>query len=99
DALDVPAVAIMSNKITEQQTTKIERFAKLLAGGKVTVLFDADEAGDEGAKETLWRLAERQLDVRLGWSKAMHGGKFTGRQPENITADEWAQAIRPVIAR
>src|SRR5205807_1715124 len=34
DALGVPAVAIMSNKITEQQVTKVERWAKTLAGGK-----------------------------------------------------------------
>src|SRR5439155_11770596 len=56
DALSVPAVAIMSNKITEQQVLKIERFAKALAGGKLTLLFDADDAGDAGAKEALWLL-------------------------------------------
>ena len=68
--------------------TKVERFAKTLAGGKVSILFDADEAGDEGAKEAHWLLAQRGLDIRIGWSRAMHGGKFAGRQPENITADE-----------
>ena len=35
DSLAVPAVAIMSNKITVEQVTKIERRAKNLAGGKV----------------------------------------------------------------
>ena len=99
DQLGIPAVAIMSNKITEPQIAKIERFTKNLSGGKVTLLFDADDAGDSGAKESLWKLAERGLDVRLGWSRAMHGGKFKDRQPENLTADEWEQIIRIAIAR
>ena len=99
DALGVPAVAIMSNKITDEQVAKVERFAKALAGGKVTLLFDADEAGDNGAKETLWRLAERGLDLRLAWSRAMHGGAFSGRQPEGLTREEWERAILPGIAR
>ena len=55
----------------------------------MTLLFDADEAGDTGAKETLWQLVQRGLDVRLGWSCGMHGGKFAGRQPEMLTAVEW----------
>lgn len=99
DALHVPAVAIMSNKITEQQIAKVERWAKSLAGSKVTILFDADDAGDEGAKEALWLLAERGLDVRLGWNRAMYGGRFAARQPESLTAEEWEQAIRPAITR
>lgn len=99
DNLGVPAVAIMSNKITEQQLGKIERWAKRLAAGKVTLLFDADDAGDTGAKDALWLLAERGLDVRLGWSKAMHGGKFAGRQPENLTREEWDSFLRATIAR
>ncbi len=94
DAIGVPAVGIMSNVITAPQVMKIERWAKLLAGGKVTLLFDADTEGDNGAKETLWLLAERGLDVRLGWSRSMHGGKFAGRQPETLTAVEWHAVTR-----
>jgi 5S rRNA maturation endonuclease (ribonuclease M5) len=99
DKLGVPAAAIMSNRITEQQVAKVERWAKRLAHGKVTLLFDADDAGDEGAKEAHWQFAQRDLDVRLGWSRAMHGGSFAGRQPENITADEWELVIRPTLVR
>jgi hypothetical protein len=99
DALGVPAVAIMSNKITEAQVTKIEPWARSLAGGKVSLLFDADEAGDTGAKEALWLLAQRGLDVRLGWSRGMHGGRFAERQPENLTCEEWEQVIRLAIVR
>jgi len=99
DALGVPAVAIMSNKITQEQVAKVERWAKSLANGKVTLLFDADEPGDNGAKESLWLFAQRSLDVRLGWSRAMHGGRFADCQPESLTSDDWATVIRPMIER
>lgn len=89
DDLGVPAVAIMSNRITEQQVAKVERWANVLSGGRLTLLFDSDEAGDEGAKEAQWLFTQRGLDVRLGWSRSMHGGQFAGRQPENLTLDEW----------
>jgi hypothetical protein len=64
----------------------------------VTLIFDADDPGDAGAKEALWLFAQRGLDVRLGCSRKMHGGKFNGRQPENLTREEWEQAIVPTIA-
>jgi 5S rRNA maturation endonuclease (ribonuclease M5) len=99
DAIGVPAVGIMSNKVTAEQIAKIERFAKSVAGGKVTLLFDTDEAGDNGAKETLWLLAQRGLDVRLGWSREMHGEIFKERQPENLKREEWEQVIAPSISR
>lgn len=99
DTIGVPAVGIMSNKVTAEQVAKIERFANGLAGGKVTLLFDADEAGDLGAKETLWLLAQRGLDVRLGWSREMYGEKFKGRQPEHLNRQEWEQVIAPAISR
>jgi hypothetical protein len=89
---------LLTNKITEQQVVKLERFAKSLAGGRVTLLFDADNAGDEGAKEAIWILMQRELEVRLGWTQAMHGGKFAARQPETITMAEWTQVIRPGLA-
>lgn len=97
DALGIPAVASMSNKITVEQVAKVERFARSLASGKVTILFDADEAGDQGAKESLWLLAQRGLHVRLGWSRGMHGRRFDGRQPENLSVGEWLTAIRPAL--
>lgn len=98
DNLGVPSSAIMSNKITEQQVAKVERWARSLASNRVTILFDADPEGDEGAKEAHWLLAQRGLDVRLGWSQAMHGGQFAGRQPETLTHEEWEQVVRPLIA-
>jgi 5S rRNA maturation endonuclease (ribonuclease M5) len=99
DALGIPAVGIMSNKITTGQVAKVERWARLLAEGKVTILFDADDAGDEGAKEAAWQLLQRGLDVRLGWSQEMHGGAFKGRQPETLKREEWERVIYSPIAR
>jgi 5S rRNA maturation endonuclease (ribonuclease M5) len=99
DTIGIPAVGLMSNKVTTEQIAKIERFARSVASGKVTLLFDADEAGDNGAKETFWLLAQRGLDVRLGWSREMHGEMFKGRQPENLKRDEWKQVIAPSISR
>ena len=99
DALGVPAVGIMSNKITEEQVAKIVRFAKNLSNGKVTLMFDVNDAGEAGAKEALWFFAQHGIDVRLAWSKEMHGEKFADREPESIVADEWEKIIRPAITR
>lgn len=98
DAIGVPAVAIMSNKITEEQVAKIERWARQLSNGRVSLLFDADGPGDAGAKETLWMLAERNLDVRIGWSRGLLvGGRE--RQPEQLDRIEWEQSLRPRLWR
>ena len=99
DNLGIPAVAIMSNRMTEQQTEKITRFAKLLASNKVSLLFDCEQTGDDGAKEAVWQLVQRGLDVRLGWSQLMHGGAFQGRQPESLTREEWEQSILSAVVR
>jgi DNA primase len=95
DSLGIPAVAIKSNKITDKQVAKVERWSKSIAGGKVTLLFDADDAG---AKECLWLLVQRGLDVRLGWSQTMNGGKFKGRQPESLTAEERLEILDYTLA-
>lgn len=99
DALRIPAVGIMSNKITDGQVVKIERYARRLADGKVLLLFDADAPGDDGAKEAAWQFLQRDLDVRLGWTQAMHGGAFHGRQPESLTQEEWDRTICKAITR
>lgn len=99
DGIGIPAVAIMSNKITEQQVAKVERFAKMLAGRKVTLLFDADGPGDDGAKEAQWLFAQRSLDVRVGWTSFMHDRRFADRQPESMTTEEWERVIRIALQR
>ncbi len=99
DNLGIPAVAVMSNRITEHQIEKIARWAKQLANGKVSLLFDCEQTGDDGAKEALWLFAERGLDVRLGWSQSMHSGTFKGRQPEHLSHEEWDVVISPAIVQ
>lgn len=84
DNLGVPALGIMSNRMTDAQGEKIVRWAKQLASGRVTLMFDCEPSGSDGAKEALWFFAQHQLDVRLAWSPMMHGGAFMGKQPESI---------------
>ncbi|MBX3452675.1 MAG: toprim domain-containing protein [Planctomycetaceae bacterium] len=99
DQLGIPAVAIMSNRITVEQVDKIERWSRQLANGRASLLFDADGPGDEGTKEALWLLAERNLDVRLCWSRGLGNGQFSDWQPESLSCGDWEQAIRPRIWR
>ena len=90
DKLSQPTIGVMSNRITDEQLRKVVAWAQQLPDGKVTLMFDNDEHGTEGAKETLWKL--HQLDgitPRLAWSNEMFGGAFAGRQPESLTVDEW----------
>jgi Toprim domain-containing protein len=99
DNIGVPAVAVMSNRMTEMQGDKVAKWAKQLANGRVTLMFDCEPSGIEGAKEALWFFAERQLDVRLAWTPWMHSGKFVGKQPESLSPEEWQRAISLVIVR
>ena len=80
--------------MTVEQADKVERWARSLANGKVLLLFDADGAGDNGAKEALWLLAQRGLQVRLGWTRSMHSGKFDGWQPESVSTSDWQAVIQ-----
>ncbi len=86
DSLGVPALGIMSNRMTDAQGEKIAAWAKQLANDRVNIMFDCEPSGVEGAKEALWFFAERKLDVRLLWSPAMHCGKFQGWQPESLNS-------------
>jgi hypothetical protein len=87
DGLGIPAVALCSNTVTDEQADKLVGWAKTLAGGIVTLMLDCDAEGENGAKQSLWKLAERTC-VRLAWSSEMHGGRFKGRQPETLTHEE-----------
>jgi hypothetical protein len=88
DNLGVPALGIMSNRMTEAQVGKIVRWARQIGSGRVTLMFDCDPGGVEGARDALWQFAEQRLDVRLAWSPAMHGGTFAGKQPEMLTRED-----------
>ena len=88
DAMGVPAVGLCSNVVTKEQVAKLVRFAKLVSRGRLVLLLDCDPAGEAGAKEALWQLAPH-CDVRLGWNATTHDGRFRGRQPESLTAEDW----------
>ena len=81
----IPALGIMSNRMTETQGEKITRFAKQLGIDRINLMFDCDEPGTEGAKDALWFFAARKLDVRLVWSPSMHNSEFQGSQPESLS--------------
>ncbi|TWT51920.1 DNA primase [Thalassoglobus neptunius] len=90
DALKQPAVGVMSNRMTDAQVEKVVHWARRLAGGKIALMFDNDEQGIDGAKETLWKLHQQDgIQPRLVWSREMFGGVFDGRQPESVTEPEW----------
>lgn len=93
DNLGIPAVGIMSNRMTEMQIEKVARWATQLAAGKVVLMFDCEQTGSDGAKEGLWEFAQRQLDVRLAWTPSMYGGEFAGRQPETMNHEECLRTI------
>jgi hypothetical protein len=88
-SLDVPSVGIMSNRMTPEQIAKVVRLAEERASGKVNIMFDADLKGDEGAKESLWQLAQTGLDVKLTWSRSMFNERFKDREAESVTEAEW----------
>lgn len=89
DNLGVPALGIMSNRMTEAQGAKIARWAQQMASGRVTLMFDCEPSGVEGAKEAMWLFAQQKLDVRVAWTPTMHGGVFSGKQPESLTKADW----------
>jgi len=88
DCLGVPAVGLCSNTVTREQVEKLARHARELCGGRVTLMFDCDPEGENGAKQALWELAQ-VCRPTLAWSREMHGGKFAGKQPESLSEEEW----------
>ena len=92
DSLQVPAMGICSNLLSDEQVAKIARLAGEVRG-KVRLMLDCDTEGDEGAKDAAWKLLQAGLKVRPLWSRSMHGGKFAGRQPESLNGDEWSSIV------
>jgi 5S rRNA maturation endonuclease (ribonuclease M5) len=90
DTLGVPAVGLCSNTITREQADKAARLARESANGVVTVFLDCDPEGENGMRQCLGYLAQL-TPVRLAWTSKMFGGKFTGRQPESLSVQEWQE--------
>ncbi|MGB7329500.1 MAG: DNA primase [Rubripirellula sp.] len=95
--LEVAAVGLGSNKATDHQVEKLVRFAKNAGGNRALLLPDCDEEGEAGFKELLWRLSEAGVQTRLGFTSNTHDGMMRGRQPEDLTDEEWA-AIRETLS-
>lgn len=95
-ALGVPAFAVCSNRITREQAEKVGRWCREL-GVAAALLFDLDAEGETGAQQAVVELAQH-CPVRFGWSRAMHAGRFAGRQPENLNDDEWPLLAERLLA-
>ncbi len=90
-SLNVAAVGLGSNKATPTQMEKIVRFARTAGDNRVLLLPDCDKEGEAGFQPLLWRLNEQNVHTRLGWSSQMFDGQFAGKQPEDLSADDWKQ--------
>ena len=44
-------------------------------------------------RQALWEIANQGVDVRLAWSRSMHGGAYADRQPESLTPEEWEKIL------
>jgi hypothetical protein len=97
--IGVMSVAMMSNKITDEQTERLARYAQVYGQGRVGVMHDADGPGDDGAKETLWRMHERGIAAYLIWSQRRFDGLYTGRQPESVSESEWEELSTTGVLR
>lgn len=95
--LGVPAVAVCSNTVTDEQAEKLADLAGELGDDTVSVMFDLDREGESGAKQAVLALAER-CRVRCGWTSRCEEGALTGRQPESLTCEELRmKVLRPLL--
>ena len=97
NALGVPAVAVCSNTVTGEQANKLASLANEIGSGAVSVMFDLDREGANGAKQVILELATL-CRVRYAWTPELAGGLFKGRQPESVTIEEWKTTIHPALA-
>tara|TARA_R110002049_G_scaffold167265_3_gene333451 strand:- start:3142 stop:4347 length:1206 start_codon:yes stop_codon:yes gene_type:complete len=86
--LGVPALAVCSNTVTKTQADKLATLANSIPGGYVSVMYDLDREGENGAKQTVLELVKRCC-VRLTWSSDLAEGQFKDRQPESLTKEDW----------
>jgi hypothetical protein len=91
--LRVPAVAICSNTVTEEQADKLAALAREFGGDTVSVMFDLDREGENGAKQAVVELA-RRCRVRYAWTASMDTCRIPGQQPESITKEHFDAILR-----
>lgn len=95
DTLNVPSLAVCSNRITREQAERVAGWCREL-GVVAAILFDCDVEGDLGAQQAAVELAQR-CPVRLAWSRAMFDGRFKDRQPESVDSAEWGLLHKQLI--
>ncbi|MCA9048391.1 MAG: hypothetical protein KDA89_06665 [Planctomycetaceae bacterium] len=89
DTLNAAAVGLLSNSATDCQIRTIIRFSRQTARSRIVLLPDNDREGEDGFMRLLWHLSgTSDVNVRLGWSRQMFGGRFNGRQPESVSETE-----------
>ena len=86
----IPAAGLCSCQITREQAKKVGELARRYAFGTVLLLGDLDEKGEHGVKTAFVYLSSVAA-VRLGWSPKMFGGRFRGRQAEQLSLEEWEE--------
>ena len=90
--LGAPAIALCSNTITPYQVERIVALAADCGQTHVGLMLDADSAGEAGMHQAFPLLATR-FNVRLIWNRISCGGRFTGRQPESLSHEEWSAIL------
>ena len=102
NTLGVPAVALCSNTITQEQAERVARLAHDLEFDYVALMLDADDEGANGTQQVLPLLAER-LPVRLAWWRGRQeiqgasAGELDRRRVSGITwsGNDFRYAIMP----
>lgn len=94
--LGIPAVAVCSNMVTDEQVEKLAALAKEYGDDTVSVMFDLDREGETGAERTVVALAAK-CRVRLLWDSRFDAGRFIGRQPESVEIAEWVDHFCPQL--
>ena len=94
--LKTRAVGLLSNRMTNWQRETIVEMAHEVAGGVVTLLYDNDQAGNEGAAADAAELA-KYVRVQRAWSLDTHP-QYANLQAEQITPEIAAQ-LRAGIER
>jgi 5S rRNA maturation endonuclease (ribonuclease M5) len=94
--LGVMSLAMMSNRLTDEQVDRLRKYARKYGYNRVGIMHDADAPGDDGAKKSLWRLHELGIDGYLVWSRGKFAGKYADRQPESLSTDEWKEIVQTI---
>lgn len=88
----IVSVGLMSNQSTREQVGKIANMGREYSQGRVQLMLDLDEEGRKG----MWKLLEllsSEVYVRVAWTSRSKGGRFQGRQPEELSNEEIADLL------